>query len=67
MLQYQLTGVRFVLTVIDINVELIRLENRRGKETHLFYSNPQSFIRKRTGVSGVYNNITGGLTQVTKQ
>ncbi len=30
-LQYELTGVWFVLTVIHINVELISLKNRRGE------------------------------------
>ena len=36
MFQYELTGVRFVLTVININVELISLENRRGGEIRFY-------------------------------
>lgn len=32
MLQYELTGVWFILTVIYINVELVSLEKRRREE-----------------------------------
>lgn len=33
MLQYELAGVWFILTVIYVNVELISLEKRRGEES----------------------------------
>lgn len=36
MLQYKLTGVWFVLTVIHINVELISLKNKRGEHVKNF-------------------------------
>ncbi len=37
MLQYELTRVWFILTVIYINVELIGLENRREEKMSKFY------------------------------
>lgn len=38
MLQYELTGVWFVLTVIHINVELVSLENIRRVTESLHYA-----------------------------
>jgi len=39
-LQNQLTGIRFVLAVIHINVELIRLENRREEDASNIPAHP---------------------------